>query len=108
MLSGTFYSRNKAKILQYEKERHASLTDHQRENLKAYQALYYACRKKKQQIERMEPKEELIKKVKQIKEKPKKEPKITLKTTKRVYKKKEKPIPQSYKYETGVFVLTFD
>jgi hypothetical protein len=112
MLPGTFYSRNKAKILLYEKQRHASLLDHQRENLKAYQAVYYAYRKKKQQVGRMEESTQtpppVIKTEKPKKEKPKKEPKITASTTKRVYKKKEKHTPIHYQYEKGIFTLTFD
>ena len=110
--SNTFYSRNKAKILAYEKKRHESLTDAQRENLRSYQALYYTLHKKKSQppIERMLEEEittppPSTKTPKKLKEKPKKEPKIK---PLRTYKKKEKPQPVRYQYEKGIFTLTFD
>lgn len=111
-MSGTFYSRNKAKILAYEKKRHESLTDAQRENLRSYQALYYALHKKKSPppIERMQEEEivtppPITKVPKKQKEKAKKEPKIK---PLRTYKKKEKAIPVRYQYEKGIFTLTFD
>lgn len=111
---GTFYSRNKERILLYEKTRHAILTDQQRENLRAYQALYYAI-KKKPLVERMNTEKEVVIKKKQPKkEKPKKEVEIqspevpASKPVKRAYKKKDKTPIESYKYERGLFTLSFD
>jgi len=118
-LPGTFYSRNKERILLYEKTRHETLTDQRRENLRAYQALYYVL-KKKPLLERMNiDKEVVIKKKQPKKEKSKKEVEISsppippasqqAPPTKRAYKKKKDKVPvESYKYEKGLFTLSFD